>query len=432
MDKLKETAARVLQALLDAGADDAAVTAASGETREFNVESGDFTLFRTMFDSSLQMTAICGGKRGSTSLNSFEESAIENAVKDCMEIAAAGSPDPAWGLNPEPARGTFREGAPEPDLDRFFTRCRELLDTIRKDYPAIVTEQLIFDHSATREVFLTSRGAEFSAEVGSYSIGLDFSAKDGDLGSSFFFTGFSTTDVDTPFIDQCTVRSDLEAAMNSVHTESVEGKFTGTVILQPNCLSDLLGTALSLFASDTSLISGTSLWKDSLGTKIADERITLSAAPLDSRILCGERWTGEGFLSDNYEIIRDGVLNAFMLSLYGSNRTGLPRAANTSGALIMKPGERPLAELIASVEDGLLIGRFSGGEPASNGDFSGVAKNSFRIRNGKITGAVSETMISGNLADLLKNPAGISREVVCDGGTVMPWAAFRGVVISGK
>jgi len=41
---------------------------------------------------------------------------------------------------------------------------------------------------------------------------------------------------------------------------------------------------------------------------------------------------------------------------------------------------------------------------------------------------VTETMISGNFAELLKNLRGISRETVCDGYSVLPWAAFDGII----
>jgi PmbA protein len=61
-----------------------------------------------------------------------------------------------------------------------------------------------------------------------------------------------------------------------------------------------------------------------------------------------------------------------------------------------------------------------------------VAKNSFRIRDGKLGKAVNETMISGNLADMLKNLGGVSAELVCSGSSVLPWVVFRNVLISGS
>ena len=76
--------------------------------------------------------------------------------------------------------------------------------------------------------------------------------------------------------------------------------------------------------------------------------------------------------------------------------------------------------------------RFSGGEPSPGGDFSGVAKNSFLIENGRITGALSETMISGNIADMLKHGRAVSRATMDDGVVSVPYMAFDGVTISGK
>jgi PmbA protein len=41
-------------------------------------------------------------------------------------------------------------------------------------------------------------------------------------------------------------------------------------------------------------------------------------------------------------------------------------------------------------------------------------------------------MINGNLADLMKNLRAVSKEVICDGNTVLPYAAFDNIMISGK
>ena len=76
--------------------------------------------------------------------------------------------------------------------------------------------------------------------------------------------------------------------------------------------------------------------------------------------------------------------------------------------------------------------RFSGGQPASSGEFSGVAKNSFYIENGKIAYALTETMISGNAAEMLMNIKEISKDTLVDGEVSVPYVAFEGVTISGK
>ena len=67
-------------------------------------------------------------------------------------------------------------------------------------------------------------------------------------------------------------------------------------------------------------------------------------------------------------------------------------------------------EIIASVDKGILMGSFSGGEPGTNREFSGVAKNSFLIENGKITKAITETMVNGNLGDMFGKIREVSKE----------------------
>jgi PmbA protein len=99
---------------------------------------------------------------------------------------------------------------------------------------------------------------------------------------------------------------------------------------------------------------------------------------------------------------------------------------------VIKAGKTPLEQMIASVKKGLIVGGFSGGQPGANGEFSGVAKNSFYVEDGKIKGAVSEIMINGNLADALMNIRALSSEVLADGSMVAPYALIDGIVVSGK
>ena len=76
--------------------------------------------------------------------------------------------------------------------------------------------------------------------------------------------------------------------------------------------------------------------------------------------------------------------------------------------------------------------RFSGGAPAPSGEYSGVAKNAFLIEHGKVTCALTETMISGCVPDMLNNIRAVSSDLLKDGSVSLPYIAFDGVTISGK
>ena len=431
-EKLFNITENVMSQLKAGSAEIAYCTARTSETLEFNVDGGEFSLLRTLYDNGLSMTAIKGGKKGSVGSNSFDDDAVKATVASCLAAADSSEADDAWGIAPDEGEKSFVRGALEPDKDKLFDRTEELLRTIGEKYPLIVIEQMIITHTKSESVYRNSNGSVFNTKSGYYSIELMFSGHEGEVSSSFFSSGVITDDLDTPFIELGSIATDLADTERQIRTIPCEGKYVGTMLLSPGCLGAFIDSISGQFASDTTLLDGTAIWKDKLGEKVADERITISLMPKSDKIVCGENYTAEGFISEDFDFICDGKLESFFSSYYISNKTGVPRAKNSSGNMIMKAGDKPLADIIKGIEKGILVGRFSGGDPGVNGDFSGVAKNSFLIENGEIIGAASETMISGNLAAMLNNLVDISAETVADGISVLPYAAFSGITISGK
>ncbi len=431
MHDLDKITADVLSAAKAAGADKAYCSAAESEKREFNADGGEFSLMRTLWGRSLTLTVIVGGKRGSAGINRLDSDAAAKLVSDAIEIAKSGEVDEAFDIAPDMGEREFSDGVPDGDTEGLFDRTAELLSDIGDRHPKIIVEQLIVSHDRSRRVYRNTSGSLFRSLRGAYSIDIMYSAHQDEESTSFFSTGATVTDLDTRFIDLASIERDLADVEAGLGPVNLHGKFEGTVLMPPSCLGSFIGDIADNFVSDTALLDGTSIWKDCLGTAVADPRITIKVDPFAKEVVCGERYTSEGFLSEPYYFIKDGVLESFMLSLYAANKTGRERAKNASFSLMMTPGEDSLEDIIAGIERGLIVGRFSGGEPGASGDFSGVAKNSFLIENGKIAGPVSEVMISGNLADILKNVRAVSRETVSDGGGVLPYVAFDGITISG-
>ena len=432
MTDIKKIADKTKQLLLDAGAQKAQYTVTEKEKHEFNVDGGEFSLFRTLFDRSLSITAYKDQKKGSAFINQFDDTAIESAVQDCIKSAESGMADENFDIAPKQENQVFREGAYEPDIERFFERTRELMEDIRTKHPKILMEQMIVSHDKIHSVYRNTNGTEFETFEGAYSVSLMFSAHEGDATTSFFGSGIYTDKLDRPFIELGSVEKDLSDTESQLSTIPVEGKFEGVIVLTPGSLGEFLGSAISNFASDGVILEKTSIWLDKLEKQVADSRITISMRPGDPRIVCGQRYTADGFRAQDYDLIKDGVLKSFLLSLYVANKSGFAPAPNTSFSVVIEGGDTSYEDMIRKIKKGLIIGRFSGGQPGINGDFSGVAKNSFLVEDGQIKGAVSETLINGNLAELLNNLVAISKETVADGTTVLPYMAFDKVVISGK
>ena len=395
------------------------------------MNGGKFSLFRTTFDSALTLQAIRDHKRGVVSGSSFEEADVRRAAMDCLAAAEAGQADEAWDMA-ESGGSEYELGAYEPDMDRLFERTREMIDTIHAEYPKIIIEQLIVSHTRTDSRYQNSRGVRYAGKTGWYEVDLMFSGHEGDKASSFNGAGIRTASLREPFIDLGGMRGLLADAQNQIHTVPARGKAEGAVVFTPQCLGSVLYELVGSYASDAVIIDGTSQWKDKLGEQVADPSFTLRLAPEDERILTGDRYSQEGYPAGNAALIERGVLRRFKLSDYAARKTGQQRCPASAFTLVVEPGEKPLQEIIAGIDRGLLVGRYSGGAAGTNGEFSGVAKNSFMIEKGKVTHAVSETMISGNLAGMLKKIIGISRETVADGSSVLPWLAVDGITISGQ
>ncbi|MBQ7638827.1 MAG: TldD/PmbA family protein [Clostridia bacterium] len=431
MQKLKDAALYAVDKLLEEGADEAQSSAAEGRTEEFNVDAGEFSLIRSVFSSSIGLKAIKDKKKGTTAVNSLDKDDIDDAAKECVQAAISGAEDDAVCIAEKETNMDFRDGVLEGNKEKFFDSIIKFIDDVKKDYPQIMLEQVIANYSYGKHVFANSNGVLFSEEDGSYSISVMYSAHDGDKTTSFNYFDVETLDPGADIMELGMTRTMFERAVAELDAKPFEGKFVGTAVLSPICLTELISVITGSFCGDIALIEGTSPWKNLLGEKVASDSFTLKVIPNDSRIICGEKITAEGYKSENYDVIENGVLRSFCLTQYGANRTGLNRSPSTSGSVEVKAGGESLDEIIAKIDRGILVCRFSGGEPASNGDFSGVAKNSFLIENGKISRPLTETMISGNFAAMLKQVEGISRETLQDGGCVLPYAAFGGVTVSG-
>ncbi len=407
-------------------------TVSQSEKQELNVENGEFKLLRTVFNNSGSVKVFLGTKMGSVNGNELTEKGLRKLVAEARAAAESAVEDPCHDLAPDQGKDVFRQGVYEPDMDRFIERIREFLAAAAKEYPKVKIMAAIGSYDRWHWISRNTNGTEYEAFAGQYSFTVEASASDGEKTTGLNYTGFSMKTLDTPLMEMCDMRRVLEDTQNSIDPEPMQGKFEGTAILTPGCATQFLYMTLGNYIQDGVIINGTSQWLDKVGEQVADEKLTVALKPYDERIVVGERATANGFRSENVTLIDKGVLKTHWLSLYGANKTGRPVVKNTGGDLVVESGDRTLAEIIASVDRGLLVGGFSGGQPGTNGEFSGVAKNSFLIENGKVKCAVTETMVNGNLGEAFRNIRAISKEQLCDGGSVMPYIAVDGIVISGK
>jgi PmbA protein len=87
--------------------------------------------------------------------------------------------------------------------------------------------------------------------------------------------------------------------------------------------------------------------------------------------------------------------------------------------------------MLAHLDRGLLVGRFSGSVDPASGDFSGVAKSGRWVEAGEVVRPVRETLFGGNLFDLMPQILQLSSEPeTVMGAALSPWAIVDGVAVT--
>lgn len=427
----RDLALYCVDAIKGLGVDKANCSIYNSKKYELNFTREGISLLRTTIDGSVNMLAIKDGKKATIALNKLDKDTINSKIGELIEMTNSAETDPCNDIAEYQEKEDFSSGNNEPDLDKMYDLTRNFLAKIEKDYPQInFMDGTTVSFDKVESVFVNSNGVEFKVNKGIYNASVVFLAKEGDKSTSFNYFGYSFEELPEDLMEYADVRQRMEDIIKQLHCSSV-GKFIGDIILTPESAMDMIGSYIMNFLSDSPLISGTSILKDKLNEKVAKESLTIKCMPLAENMADKNFITADGIKTENLTLIEGGVLRSFVLGLYAAKKTG-KAVAKTALNLVVEGGNTSLQDIIKNTKKGIILGRFSGGNPANNGDFAGVAKNSFYVEDGEIKYALSETMISSNLYDMFNNIEDISIETINSGSTIVPWIKVNGVNISGK
>ncbi|HNT36359.1 MAG TPA: metallopeptidase TldD-related protein, partial [bacterium] len=141
----------------------------------------------------------------------------------------------------------------------------------------------------------------------------------------------------------------------------------------------------------------------------------------------------DGIPTRKHTIVEKGVLKMFLYDLdtaglAGTSPTGSPGCGTCRPCL--DPGKDSQIKLLSQVEDGLYVCDLIGFGQSNiiNGDFSCNVGLGYRIKNGEIVGRVKNTMLAGNIYDLLSGGVRLSRETDYTGA--WPCGVIEGMACS--
>jgi len=201
-----------------------------------------------------------------------------------------------------------------------------------------------------------------------------------------------------------------------------------TVLLPPEALGMFL-YPVWMGINGRNVAKGDSPLRGKLGEQILDSCFTIVDDP--HRPFCRPAEMDQDGVPTRKQVLVDqGVLQRFLYDLDSAGLAGVePTGHNGCGphAVHVQPGTRPHEDLVKDIQDGLLVYSLIGFGQGNiiNGDFSGNIGLGYRIENGEITGRVKDTMIAGNLYELLRREVELSAD--CEYSGMTPWAVVRGV-----
>lgn len=429
MKEYIDTARNALALLMRAGADKAQCTLTVDKVDEVTAEAKKFNLMRTYTRATLYLKIIVGRKPTSITINRLDDASVKKAVENCFAAQEYADEDEYASIAEMTENKRWARGALTGDSGSMIRRLVELARKIEEEYPQIFYEcsgRYVHRYS----VLLNSNGVEYVDESGSYLIGASYIARDGDETTSFGPGIYhKLLDPDVDYMELPRNREEVQRAIDLLHPSPLGEKFVGTVVASPSLGSMVIRNVIDNALRDIPVTSGTSRLLGKIGQRVADEKLTVAFEPGSDDIVLGEVFTSDGYLARDCEVIRNGVLMEYMLTPRGAAKMSLSRAANSGGAMCIRPGEKSLEEIVKGIDKGLLVGRYSGTQPDVAGDLSGVAKNSFLIENGRITRPLVETMISANIFDMIHSISAISSDAHKNGGSVLPYIVFEGVTI---
>ncbi len=215
------------------------------------------------------------------------------------------------------------------------------------------------------------------------------------------------------------------------------------VIFSPEALSLLL-ESIEIAANAKTLYKGISVLSDKLGKAIAAPAFTLIDNPVLENGLGSYPFDDEGVIPDKLPIIEDGIFKNFIYDLttakrlngkstgHGSRSTASMPSPSFSN-LIIGTGDSSFDEMIGSMKYGLYVCEFLGSGMSNMlaGDFSVNVELGYLVENGRVKGRVKDTMLTGNVYDLLKSIDSIESRTYKKGSLYAPHIMFRKASITG-
>ncbi|MDD5127176.1 MAG: TldD/PmbA family protein [Dehalococcoidales bacterium] len=290
----------------------------------------------------------------------------------------------------------------------------KMLDIILRHTPDLVCEAEVSKGSVNVKL-LNSRGGQADYRKSFYSIGVGGTLVNG---TDMLFVGEGDS--------SCHHLTDPKDVTDAVlwQLELAKNKATAPtkmlpVVFTPNGFASLVMPLMAAFNGKT-VLEGASPIGNKRGQSVYDKKFSLFDDPAISYRPHSRPCDDEGVPSRRTPLVEKGTVKGFIYDLQTAGLAGTKSTGNgnrgrggppapSASAYIITPGDTSFEDMVKDMKEGLVIEQLMGAEQGNilSGDFSGNVLLGFKVENGKIVGRVKDTMIHGNVHQLLKDIAAL-------------------------
>jgi len=405
-------------------AEEAEVYVVTAEETPVRFEANHLKHVQGKQKTAVALRLIRKGKVGygtSTTLDD-SQSLISNALETAQFGTHARFEFPAPSSYPQ--INVFDPEVESVPIEAMVRLGEEMIEKITAHTPDIVCEG-----GVTKEIvsvrIINSRGGETEYKKSIFGMGIEGSLI---RGTDMLFVGDSQYSchplTEAESIAEITIQQ-LEMAKNqaSVPSQSLP------VIFTPNGIASALISPLLVAFNGKTVLEGASPIGDKLGRAVFNEAFSLWDDPTLAYCPGSRPADDEGVPSQRTPLIEKGIITSFLYDLQTAAQAGTRSTGNGSrsrgglpspapSAIVIAPGNTTLDEMVRDIKEGLIIEHLMGAQQGNilGGDFSGNVLLGYKVENGKIVGRVKDTMVSGNIYQVLKQVTAIGNEARWVGG----------------
>jgi PmbA protein len=405
-------------------AEEAEVFMVSSEEIPVQFEANRLKHIQSKQSSSLALRIIKQGKIGYSATTELGDS--QRLVNDAVETAQFGMPAKFEFPSPVsyPRIEVFDPNIESVSIEEMVRLGEELITVVRGHTPEIMCEAAV-TKSITSVRIINSRGGQANYRISTFGLGIEGSLiHDTDM----LFVGDSESSCHPVLRSKAvaeTVLQQLELAKNRASVPSRPLP----VIFTPNGVASALISPLMAAFNGKIVLEGASPLGNRLGQSVFDKKLWLWDDPTIAYRPESRPCDDESVPSQRTPLIKQGVVATFIYDLQtaalahtrstgnGSRgRGGLP--SPSPSAFIIEPGNTTFDEMVKDIKEGLIIEQLMGAEQGNilGGDFSGNVLLGYKVESGKIVGRVKDTIVSGNVYQLLKQIEAIGSDAKWVGG----------------